>query len=258
MQIKWYGHACFRLQAGEVSVITDPFTPETSGLHPVTDTATFVIRSSNDDDFHCNAEMIPGHPKILDAVALAADGGYVADGLRVTAFDTMESVNKEDPRANAMYRLELGDLKGLDLGDLGNPFSDSQLRELAGEVDATSPGGRPADDRAGRPRERDRSDRPAGRHPDALPHTSDPRQLPASYGLPGAIRPRVDPNHREHRDRALQSRSACGAKDYRLGPELLMGSAERADNAALASVLMAPGELSSRSSQYRVHCREGP
>jgi L-ascorbate metabolism protein UlaG (beta-lactamase superfamily) len=135
VQIKWYGHACFRLQAGEVSVITDPFTPETSGLHPVTDTATFVIRSSNDDDFHCNAEMIPGHPKILDAVALAADGGYVADGLRVTAFDTMESVNKEDPRANAMYRLELGGLRVLHLGDLGNPFSDSQLRELAGEVD---------------------------------------------------------------------------------------------------------------------------
>jgi L-ascorbate metabolism protein UlaG (beta-lactamase superfamily) len=135
VQIKWYGHACFRLRAGDVSVITDPFTPETSGLHPVTDPATFVIRSSNDDDFHCNADMIPGRPRILDAVTLSADGGYVDNGLRVTAFDTMESVDKEAPRLNAMYRLELGDLSVLHLGDLGNPFSDSQLGELAGKVD---------------------------------------------------------------------------------------------------------------------------
>ncbi len=81
------------------------------GDHPVTDTATFVIRSSNDDDFHCNAEMISGHPKILDAVALAADGGYVADGLRVTASNDGKRGQRGSRAKSAMYGLEVGDLR---------------------------------------------------------------------------------------------------------------------------------------------------
>jgi len=135
MQVRWYGHACFRLEAGGTSVITDPFTPETSGLRCVTDTATYVVRSSTDDDFHCNAAMIGGEPTVLDAPALVACGPFAVDGLRVTAFSAMESLDKDEPRLNAMYCCELGGLRVLHMGDLGNPFSREQLGVLQGRVD---------------------------------------------------------------------------------------------------------------------------
>ena len=37
MKIKWYGHAAFIVTASDgASVITDPYTPETSGYQPIT------------------------------------------------------------------------------------------------------------------------------------------------------------------------------------------------------------------------------
>ena len=65
MKIKWYGHACFRVEGGGVSIVTDPYTPEVAGLDPVEEPADVVIMSSATDRFHSNAAMVPGDPKIL-------------------------------------------------------------------------------------------------------------------------------------------------------------------------------------------------
>jgi L-ascorbate metabolism protein UlaG (beta-lactamase superfamily) len=32
MKIKWYGHACFRIEGEDIVVVTDPYTPEVAGL----------------------------------------------------------------------------------------------------------------------------------------------------------------------------------------------------------------------------------
>ena len=42
MIIKWYAHACLRIEGGGVSIITDPYTPHKSGFAPVDETATLL------------------------------------------------------------------------------------------------------------------------------------------------------------------------------------------------------------------------
>ncbi len=59
MKIKWYGHACFRIEGGGVSIVTDPYTPEVAGLDPVEEPADVVIMSSATDRFHSNAPWWP-------------------------------------------------------------------------------------------------------------------------------------------------------------------------------------------------------
>ena len=72
MEIKWYGHAAFRLTPEHgPSVITDPYTPEGVGYAPIGDTADVVLISSDDDDAHCRADLIPGNPLVLNALTVA-------------------------------------------------------------------------------------------------------------------------------------------------------------------------------------------
>lgn len=98
MKIKWYGHACFRVEGGGISIVTDPYTPGVAGLDPVDEPADVVIMSSATDRFHSCSSMVPGDPEVLNA-------------------------------------LELKGVSVLHLGDLGNPIPDEQLARLRGRVD---------------------------------------------------------------------------------------------------------------------------
>ena len=136
MKIKWYGHACFRIEGGGVSIVTDPYTPEVAGLDPVEEPADVVIMSSATDRFHSNAAMVPGDPKILDALEIAGRGSVEVNGVEFEAFPTMESLkHKESPDENAIYRFEVEGVTILHLGDLGNLLTEEQLGLLRGNVD---------------------------------------------------------------------------------------------------------------------------
>ena len=46
MKLKWYGHASFLITADDGrTIITDPYTPETSGYKPIADSPDIVIMS---------------------------------------------------------------------------------------------------------------------------------------------------------------------------------------------------------------------
>jgi L-ascorbate metabolism protein UlaG (beta-lactamase superfamily) len=136
MKIKWYGHACFRIEGEGISIVTDPYTPEVAGLDPVEEPADVVIMSSATDRFHSNAAMVPGNPKVLNALEIARSGAVEVNGVVFEALPTMESLrHKESPDENAIYRFELEGISVLHLGDLGNPLTDEQLAGLRGRVD---------------------------------------------------------------------------------------------------------------------------
>jgi L-ascorbate metabolism protein UlaG (beta-lactamase superfamily) len=136
VKIKWYGHACFRLEGDGTSVVTDPYEPAVAGLGPVEESADLVVVSSQTDAYHSNARMIPGDPLYLNALDVAGEGGIEMAGVRFEAFPAMESLeHKKDPDENAMYRFELGGVSVLHLGDLGNPLTGEQLGRLRGRVD---------------------------------------------------------------------------------------------------------------------------
>ena len=131
MRIKWYGHAAFGLfPATGPSVITDPYTPEGVGYAQIGDTADVVLISSDDDDAHCRADLIPGSPEVLNALEVARNGGSaIAHGIQVTAIEAAEwdlHPDHEVPGQNGMYRFTLDGIEFAHMGDVGNPLSDMQ------------------------------------------------------------------------------------------------------------------------------------
>lgn len=136
MKIKWYGHASFRItSANGTSIITDPYTPGTAGYPPIRETADVVIISSDNDSFHCRADLIAGKPTIINALELAKSGQPRTEkGIQFEAIKAMEALNhpEHDPDQNGMYRFEVDGISIAHMGDVGNALNDQQLAFFEG------------------------------------------------------------------------------------------------------------------------------
>ncbi len=163
MRIKWYAHACLRIEGGGVSIITDPYTPHKSGFAAVTETADIVVRSSDDDSAHANAAMIPGEPEVVTATHLLSfpdgDGpgpgrvpgrqpqdstAMTQAGVRFRAVPAMESMRvKLQPRDNAIYCFEVEGIRLVHFGDVGNRLEPWQLNQMGAVDVAIVPTGGP-------------------------------------------------------------------------------------------------------------------
>ena len=131
MKLKWYGQACFLITADDgTTIVTDPYTPETSGYCPVEEAADIVIRSSDNDDFHCRADLVPGEPEVLTALDVARAGGeQTSHGISFHCIEAMEALDHRfhDPDANGMYRFDVDGVSIGHMGDVGNPLTESQI-----------------------------------------------------------------------------------------------------------------------------------
>lgn len=136
MLIKWYGHASFYIQAADgTAIITDPYTPETAGYVPVRQSADLVVISSDNDSYHCRADLIPGQPSILNALEIAQTGGQRTEkGITVHAIEAMEALNHRyhDPDQNGMYRFTVDGISIGHMGDVGNPLNAAQMAFFSG------------------------------------------------------------------------------------------------------------------------------
>jgi L-ascorbate metabolism protein UlaG (beta-lactamase superfamily) len=142
MRIKWYAHAAFLLEGNGLRIVTDPYVPEVMNLASITEPADLVLRSSGDDQGHCNAAMIPGTPAVITATEITT---ATVRGLTVTGIPAQESlVHKESPLDNAMYCFTLDGIRFAHMGDAGNRLTDEQLVGLSGtEVLLALTGGPP-------------------------------------------------------------------------------------------------------------------
>jgi L-ascorbate metabolism protein UlaG (beta-lactamase superfamily) len=148
MKLKWYGQACFLITADDgTKIVTDPYTPETSGYIPVKEEADFVVRSSDNDSFHCRADLVPGNPDVITALEVAEEGGErTVNGFTVKAIKAMEALNHRyhDPDQNGMYRFSVDGVSIGHMGDVGNPLNDEQIAFFEGvDVLLTLTGGHP-------------------------------------------------------------------------------------------------------------------
>lgn len=136
LRITWYGHACFRIEGADVSIVTDPYTPEHAGLAAVPEAADAVVMSSALDEAHSNPGMVPGSPRVLNALEAVDVPRRLVDGVTVEAVAAMEGSDRpDDPKANALYRFELVGIQICHMGDVGNPLTEAQLAPLRGRVD---------------------------------------------------------------------------------------------------------------------------
>ncbi|HVU13315.1 MAG TPA: MBL fold metallo-hydrolase [Phototrophicaceae bacterium] len=148
MKLKWYGQAAFSVKADSgVTVMTDPYTPETAGYVPILEPADLVVTSSDNDSFHCRADLIQGNPIAINALAVAQDGGTRTEkGVTIRAIEAMEALNHRyhDPDQNAMYRFEIDGISVGHMGDVGNAFSEAQIDFFRGvDVFLALAGGHP-------------------------------------------------------------------------------------------------------------------
>src|SRR4028118_229906 len=98
MKIKWYGHACFSIEGDDTVIVTDPYTPEVAGLLSAGETVQGGVMSSATDRFHSNASMVPGDPKIVNALKISGRGPVEVNDVAFEAPPTMESLtHKESP-----------------------------------------------------------------------------------------------------------------------------------------------------------------
>ncbi len=127
MKIKWYGHAAFLISdsAGR-TVITDPYTPETSGYQPIPDQPDIVVTSSLNDSFHDRSDLIGGDPARINMLEVARAGGAIdCKGLSFRAIESSEMYDhpEHEPDKCAMYRWEMDGISIGHMGDVGNPFT---------------------------------------------------------------------------------------------------------------------------------------
>ncbi len=143
MKITFYAHASFRLEADGLAVVTDPYTPGPgrSGFDRIDEPADIVLMSSATDDFHSDPSHVLGEPAVVNTLELPTEGTLVK-GLRVRPFPAYESLTfdyrsefNRDPDANALYLFEVGGIRVLHMGDIGNPVAEEHLEALAGQVD---------------------------------------------------------------------------------------------------------------------------
>jgi L-ascorbate metabolism protein UlaG (beta-lactamase superfamily) len=131
MKLKWYGHASFRITANNgVSIITDPYKPETAGDKAFSESSDIVVISSDNDSFHCNADLIPGSPIVINALALAqSNKPQTEKGITFQAVAAMEALNHHEhhPDQNGMYRFEVDGMSIGHMGDIGNALSNEHL-----------------------------------------------------------------------------------------------------------------------------------
>ncbi len=133
MKIKFYAHACFRLENNGLSIITDPYTPSVAKFEPVGETCDMVVMSSATDRFHSFAAQVPGHAQVVDAMTIGPHGTMVR-GVRIQSIPNRE--NKPDHSAdNAMYYLTLGGVRILHMGDAGWLPDSEYVNWLADRVD---------------------------------------------------------------------------------------------------------------------------
>ncbi|HOM70916.1 MAG TPA: MBL fold metallo-hydrolase, partial [Armatimonadota bacterium] len=137
--VRWYGQAFFVIHSKTGAKFAfDPYaTNENLAYSPPDVSADYVFVSHNHFD-HNNVSLLSGNPKKIGPIeeefksgtAIVGDNKYT-----YTAVSTFHDTVKGKERGkNTVYKITVDDIRFCHLGDLGEPLTDDQIRQI-GEVD---------------------------------------------------------------------------------------------------------------------------
>jgi len=139
MQIIWHGQSCFQILASrgknnQVSIVTDPFSPET-GLK-VPDLEADILLVSHQHSDHNNVKAVSASPGASPIFLINGQGEYEAKNVFLEGIASFhDNCQGKERGENTIYTIEVEDLKICHLGDLGQKeLTDEQLEKI-GEVD---------------------------------------------------------------------------------------------------------------------------
>lgn len=128
MDIKWYGHSCFRIKDRIGTVWTDPFPPKALGYNRPNAKAD-VVTISHAHPNHSSLEGFTNEPYVI-----SRPGEYEVNGIFVTAIRTAATSEGGQPAYNNVMVIQFDDLSACHLGDLNHVPAQDEVEKL-GEVD---------------------------------------------------------------------------------------------------------------------------
>ena len=125
MDIDWFGHSCFRLREGGVTIITDPCDKGIGYTLPRL--RADIITVSHDAPGHAAVSAVKGEPKVL-----TRPGEYEVKGVFITGLQTWRGagIKGEPKEENTVFVFEFGTLTVGHLGDLAKVLTQAQVEAL--------------------------------------------------------------------------------------------------------------------------------
>ncbi|OGN28291.1 MAG: hypothetical protein A2941_01960 [Candidatus Yanofskybacteria bacterium RIFCSPLOWO2_01_FULL_49_17] len=128
MMITWFGQSCFRIEAKEGSILTDPFSKDI-GLKPPRIKDDIITVSHQHFDHNNVGEANP------EAFIIQNPGEYEKQGIAVRGIASFHDNKQGVERGpNTIYVFKAEDMTVAHLGDLGHVLTDAQI-EAVGDVD---------------------------------------------------------------------------------------------------------------------------
>src|SRR2546429_6894990 len=125
MEISWLGHSCFQVRGKNVTLITDPFPPQ-SGYSLGKVNAPIVTISHNHAG-HNYVQGIGGNPRIV-----RGPGEYEISDVLITGVASYhDDKHGQNLGRNTIYIIHMDELVICHLGDLGHILQEEQLEEVA-------------------------------------------------------------------------------------------------------------------------------
>jgi len=129
MNIKWLGHACFKLTSEKGTVIvTDPF--DESVGYPMPNVKADIVTSSHSHFDHNYFKAVKGNFDIVDTV-----GEHNIKGINIKGVNTFHDDEHGAKRGkNIVFVFDIDGIRVCHMGDLGHVLTEKQVEEI-GPVD---------------------------------------------------------------------------------------------------------------------------
>lgn len=131
MEISWLGHSCFVVRGKNVTLITDPFSPQAGS--PGRDASRLgkfsasIVTISHDHTGHNYVQGVGGNPRVV-----RGPGEYEISDVLITGVASYhDSERGKQLGRNTMYVIHIDDLMLCHLGDLGHTLQSEHLEEVA-------------------------------------------------------------------------------------------------------------------------------
>jgi L-ascorbate metabolism protein UlaG (beta-lactamase superfamily) len=131
MEISWLGHSCFQLRGKNVTLVTDPFSPQqgpSQGELPrLGKISASIVTVSHNHPGHNNFMAVSGNPRVV-----RGPGEYEISEVLITGVASYHDDKKgQEYGRNTIYVIHMDDLVICHLGDLGHILQEEQLEEVA-------------------------------------------------------------------------------------------------------------------------------
>jgi L-ascorbate metabolism protein UlaG (beta-lactamase superfamily) len=131
MEISWLGHSCFQLRGKNVTLITDPFSPQVGASSGealrLGKVSASIVTISHNHPGHNYVMGVEGDPRVV-----RGPGEYEISDVLITGVPAYHDNERgKQLGRNTIYIIHMDDIVICHLGDLGHTLQEEQLEGVA-------------------------------------------------------------------------------------------------------------------------------